>query len=49
MQIILQVFSQSPVIFWFRHEVHYYVIWMCAEASAVLRAVAEDLFFNCWY
>jgi hypothetical protein len=22
---------------------------MCAEASAVLRAVAADSFFNCWY
>jgi hypothetical protein len=22
---------------------------MCAEASAVLRAVAEDFFFNWWY
>jgi hypothetical protein len=22
---------------------------MCAEASTVLRAVAEDFFFNCWY
>jgi hypothetical protein len=22
---------------------------MCAEASAVLRAVAADFFFNCWY
>jgi hypothetical protein len=22
---------------------------MCAEASTVLRAVAADFFFNCWY
>jgi hypothetical protein len=22
---------------------------MCTEASAVLRAVAADFFFNCWY
>jgi hypothetical protein len=22
---------------------------MCAEANTVLRAVAEDFFFNCWY
>jgi hypothetical protein len=22
---------------------------MCAEASTVLRAVAVDFFFNCWY
>jgi hypothetical protein len=22
---------------------------MCAEASTVLRAVASDFFFNCWY
>jgi hypothetical protein len=22
---------------------------MCAEASTVLRAVAGDFFFNCWY
>jgi hypothetical protein len=22
---------------------------MCAETSAVLRAVAADFFFNCWY
>jgi hypothetical protein len=22
---------------------------MCPEASTVLRAVAADLFFNCWY
>jgi hypothetical protein len=22
---------------------------MCAEASAVLRAVTADFFFNCWY
>jgi hypothetical protein len=22
---------------------------MCAEASTVLRVVAEDFFFNCWY
>jgi hypothetical protein len=22
---------------------------MCADASTVLRAVAEDFFFNCWY
>jgi hypothetical protein len=22
---------------------------MCAEASPILRAVAADFFFNCWY
>jgi hypothetical protein len=22
---------------------------MCAEASTILRAVAADFFFNCWY
>jgi hypothetical protein len=22
---------------------------MCAEASTVLRAAAEEFFFNCWY
>jgi hypothetical protein len=22
---------------------------MCAEASTVLRAIAADFFFNCWY
>jgi hypothetical protein len=22
---------------------------MCAEASTILRPVAEDFFFNCWY
>jgi hypothetical protein len=29
--------------------IYYYVIWMCAEASTVLRAVAADFFFNCWH
>jgi hypothetical protein len=42
-QIMWQVSSQSPV-FWLRHEVHYWVVWLCAEASTVLRVVAADFF-----
>jgi hypothetical protein len=47
MQIIWQVSSQSPVV-WYLNEVYYWVIWMCAEAISVLRAVAADFFYNCW-
>jgi hypothetical protein len=37
---------KSPVV-WLLNEVHYYSVWVCTEASTVLRAVAEDFFFNC--
>jgi hypothetical protein len=40
-QIIWQVSPQSPVV-WLLHEVHCWVVWVCAEASSVLIAVAAD-------
>jgi hypothetical protein len=41
------VSPQSPVV-WLLHEVHYWAVWVCAEARTVLRAVAADFFFGCW-
>jgi hypothetical protein len=28
-------------------KVYYEIIWMCAEASTIVRAVAVDFFFDC--
>jgi hypothetical protein len=44
MKIICEVSTESPAIFRLCHE----VVWVCAEARAVLRDVAADVFFNCW-
>jgi hypothetical protein len=41
------VSSQSPVV-WLLHEVHCLALWVCTEASNVLRAVAADFRFNWW-
>jgi hypothetical protein len=40
--IVCQVSSQSPVVV-LRHEVHYKIVWVYAEASTVLRTVVTEL------
>jgi hypothetical protein len=45
-QIIRPIPSEAPAV-WQPKEVYYEIIWMCAEASTIVRAVAADFFFDC--
>jgi hypothetical protein len=46
-RIVWQVSPQSPVDI-FRHEVHYWTVWVYTEARTVLSAVVTYFFFICW-
>jgi hypothetical protein len=45
-QIIRQIPSEVSAV-WQPKEVYYEIIWMCAEASTIVGAVAADFFFDC--
>jgi hypothetical protein len=48
MQISRQIPSEASVVQQ-PNKVNYEIIGMGAEASTVVRAVAADFFFDCWY